>query len=43
MKAAWLSIPLWLAALACQSPSLHEVVATTDGPVAITVAIGGVT
>ncbi len=48
MKVAWLSIPIWLVILGCESTTINEstiseLAPASEEPVAISVAIGGVT
>ncbi len=46
MKAAWLSVPVWLVALGCQTPdrsTTPELARPSEEPVAVSVAVGGVT
>ncbi len=48
MKVAWLSVPIWVVMLGCESTTtdqstIPELAPALDEPVAISVAIGGVT
>ncbi len=43
MKIAWLSLPLWLVVQGCQSATTPEPAVASDEPIAISMAIGGVT
>ncbi len=48
MKVAWLSVPIWVVMLGCQSTTtdqgtMPELAPASEEPVAISVASGGVT